>query len=433
MFQEKKRWLEQVDALQQAAATYRHELAAIKNNIGFISFASDGTIEEVNDMFCQVTGYSQSELVGHHHGMLCDEKYRSSNEYRKFWQDLAAGIPQKGQFNRVRKDKAVIWLEATYFPVIDDTGSVSKVIKIASDITENYLALQEKNAISKAVDLSQAIIEFTPDGYVLNANSNFLHCFGYELHQVQGKHHKMFCKPAFYEKNPQFWKRLQSGQHFVGKFERVKANGNAVWLEATYNPIFNEAGKVYKIIKFASDITNRVYQLQQAAEVAATTSEETSQITTNAKNALVDAVTASEHISEQVKAARKTSTTMQSHSSAITEIVSTIRAIAEQTNLLALNAAIEAARAGEQGRGFAVVADEVRKLATRTGEATEEISKVVLANSELINTIVKQMDGITAEAGQGQHMISAINQGMEEVEKGVSDFTRLVHELTMAV
>lgn len=433
MFQHKKQWLEKIDSLQQQVADHQHDLAAIKEHVGFISFSPDGIIEEVNPLFCKVTGFSSEELVGHHHRMLCEKDHASSGAYNTFWLDLAQGKPQQGTFRRRRKDGSALWLEATYFPVEDDNGAIYKVIKIASDISEAFKASQEKCAIFEAVNKSQAVIEFTPDGYVLNANDNFLRVFGYRLDEVLGKHHRMFCKADFYERNKDFWQRLQSGQHFSGKFERLNADSRPVWLEATYNPVFNEDGKVYKIIKFASDISRRVNQLQQAAELAASTSEQTSQITTNAKHALEDAVKTSQHITCQVEEARSTSSTMEQHSSSISDIVSTIRAIAEQTNLLALNAAIEAARAGDHGRGFAVVADEVRKLATRTGEATQEIARVVSDNGQLITTISKQMEGINAEAGQGQHMILDINQGMEEVEKGVLNFTRLIHELTTAV
>lgn len=410
-------------------AQLENELNAIRSNIAFISFSPDGDILDANKLFLDAAGYSYTEVLGRHHRMFCDEAYSKSADYLQFWRALAAGQPQSGTFLRRRKNGEDLYLQASYFPVQDDSGKVSKVIKIACDVTRDQQLLRDKNAILSALDKSLAVIEFSPEGQILHANQNFLDTVHYRLEQIRGQHHKIFCFDDFYRQHPDFWQKLGSGQLFSGRFERKDAQGQRVWLEATYNPIRDEHGRVYKVIKFASDISARVNAARQAVEVAAATSEETSQITGNAVRVLGEAVATSVQIASQVQQAASNGTQLSAQAKNISDIVTTIRAIAEQTNLLALNAAIEAARAGESGRGFAVVADEVRKLAARTSEATAEIAKVVQINTGLIQTIDQQLSAISGIAAQGQHAVEDVAAGIKDVGQGVANFVAVVEKL----
>ncbi len=414
---------------QAHVASLSDDLSAISSNVGYIEFTPDGIVITANGILLNAVGYTLEEVQGKHHRVLCDKDYAASTEYAEFWRSLAAGKAQQGTFHRLTKSGNSIWLEASYFPVVNAEGQVTKVIKIATDVTRQHLELEQRNALFDALNRSLAYIEFSPDGIIQFANENFLNTMNYRLEDIQGKHHEMFCDKAFYRDNPNFWKDLASGKFFSGRFERRDANGRTVWLEATYNPIVGRDGAVNQVIKFASDITQRVSAAHEAAEVAASTSEETSHITINAKQTLDDAVSTSSKITEQVATARDLSNQLSEQSKSIASIVTTIQDIADQTNLLALNAAIEAARAGESGRGFAVVADEVRKLAGRTGEATGEISSVVNANADLIAEIHRKMEDVSQIAMQGQERISSVTSGIAEVEQGVTHFAELVHQL----
>ena len=407
----------------------KQDLDSIKKHTAYISFTPDGVVTEVNDVFSDTVGYSANEVIGKHHRMFCPSQYTDSTEYAAFWRKLAKGEAQTGSFLRLKKNGEKLQLEARYFPVTDSEGKVNKVIKIASNITEMHNSLNDRQAIFNAINRSMAVIEFTPDGIITAANEKFTQVMNCSLSEIIGKHHRIFCFDDFYTANPDFWKRLSQTNLYGGRFKRRDLHGNTVWLEATYNPIIDEDGKVYKVIKFAIDISERTETAVQAVEMAATISEETSQITNNAVTVLNEAVATSAETANQVQQASAVGVELSNQATSINEIVTTIRAIADQTNLLALNAAIEAARAGESGRGFAVVADEVRKLAARTAEATAEIASVVKNNTLLINDIDKKLFAINGIAEKGQHNIRDVAAGIADVGSGVSQFVAMVEKL----
>jgi len=415
-----------VSVLEQRLHDLEDDVLAIETNTAFISFDPQGHILDANDLFLKTVDYTREEILGKHHRMFCDSSFTHTHEYQQFWRDLSSGKAFSGIFERVRRDGKRLYLSANYFPVKSRDNRVVKIIKIASDVTDSQLALKSQSAVFEALNKSLAVIEFEPDGTIISANNNFLHTVGYSLDNIAGKHHRIFCEPTFYKQNPDFWERLRRGEHFSGRFERKNSEGKTVWLEATYNPIFNERGEVYKVVKFASDISGRVNTAMSAVEMAAATSEETSQITTNAVSVLNDAIQTSHDIAEQVREASTIGAELICQSKSINDIVTTIRSIADQTNLLALNAAIEAARAGDSGRGFSVVADEVRKLAADTSQATSEIAKVVQNNTALINHIDSKLNAITGIASHGKESISDVAAGLAEVRSGVNQFVTMV-------
>ncbi|MDI9246323.1 PAS domain-containing methyl-accepting chemotaxis protein [Marinobacter sp. CHS3-4] len=399
-------------------------LEAIQQTMPTIEFSPDGHILKVNDLFLDAVGYRRDEVLGAHHSIFCKPDYAETAEYRSFWEHLRQGRSHNGRFPRQTKKGQKLWLEATYFPVRGVDGQVERIVKIASDVTAEHERLKDQEAAFEAIDRSMAVIEFKPDGTILTANQNFLDAIGYRLEEIQGKHHRMFCDDSFYNENPNFWELLAKGELTSGKFHRVRADGSDLWLEASYNPVFDENGQVEKVIKLASDITDRTEQENQtreAAEIASTTANQTADIATRAREALVHSRSTSEDIEKRIHAAKANIAELNERSQNIEKMVDTISGVADQTNLLALNAAIEAARAGEHGRGFAVVADEVRKLAGNTGEATKEIAEVINTVLELSGGVERRIDEALGKAVEGREQVAEAESIVSEIQSGADD------------
>ena len=428
-----KKLKKELEVLKESHDIAHSLVDSIQNHVAFIEFSPQGIIIDANQLFTNVVGYEKSKIIGQHHRIFCDPTETNSAEYQDFWKNLSNGQSQRGTFKRKDINGNVLWLEATYFPVTMD-GQVTRVIKIASDVTQKYEDLQSQIAITQALDRALATIEFTPDGNIISANENFLQTVGYRLSDIQGKHHRIFCNDNFYQDNPNFWVELSQGNFKSGQFERKDANHNTVWLEATYNPIYDPKGNVIKIIKFASDITTRIEKnkaVSAAAEIAYLTAKETVQIGIQGADILQNSITTSEAISQQVIVAVQLIEELNAQSAQIGSIVSTISAIADQTNLLALNAAIEAARAGELGRGFAVVADEVRSLAARTTKSTNEIGAVVTENQALTQNITKQISSVAESSEKGSNLILDVSKVMDEIIEGATNVSETVSSLSL--
>jgi methyl-accepting chemotaxis protein len=403
-----------------------------------IEFSLEGNILSANNNFCQVMGYTQNEITDRHHSTLCDSTYVNSQEYKKFWNRLRSGESFSGKFSRRSKHGKIIWLEATYFPVSDNAGKVAKVIKIASDITSHHNDMLYNQNLIAALNRSMAVIEFDMQGNVVQANHNFLHVMGYSLQEIQGLHHSKFCTSDYTSSTAyqQFWSRLNSGEFFTGQYERIGKNGQTIWLEATYNPVNDENGKPYRVIKFAADITVRVLQHQaeqHSAQTAYEISLETERLSSNGESVILQAIEKMHALSGSVGESSQQVQQLGEKTSQITSIVNTIREIADQTNLLALNAAIEAARAGESGRGFAVVADEVRKLSERTSSSTTKISEMIVNIQTESRTVMGCMASSLAEVEQGVQLANDAGAAIHQIREGARKVVQVVQAFSSTV
>ena len=408
------------------------QLDSINRNVAEIRFRPDGSVIYASNIFLEMLGYKLEEIAGQHHRIFCEKNYANTADYSRFWQKLADGHLQSGLFRRLRKDGNLVLIEATYIPVQNQDGKVIEIIKIGSDVTQRENELLSLRAVHAAISRSMAEIEFTPNGDILHANENFLRAMGYRLSDIKGRHHRMFCFDNFYQENPNFWQSLKGGTFLSGQFERKTASGETIYLEATYNPVIDEAGQVVKVLKFATDVSSQKHkadEIRQAAELSFTTAEETSQISVRGMESLASSIELSQGTFNLINGAVISITQLNAQAKDIEKIVTIIQGVAGQTNLLALNAAIEAARAGEMGRGFAVVADEVRQLAARTSSATVEIQNVVTANGKLTQQLNIDMNSIARSAEENNDQIATVTTIMREISDGADHVARTVSTL----
>jgi methyl-accepting chemotaxis protein len=234
------------------------KLAAIDLSQAIIEFDLSGVIISANKNFQDAVGYSAEEIVGKHHSLFVDDDYRLSSEYADFWKKLNAGEFIAGKFKRVAKNGKDIWIEAAYNPILDQDGRPYKIIKYATDITAAMLQAADYAGQLAAIGKSQAVITFDLDGTILSANENFLNAMGYEAAEVIGRHHAMFVEPGFELSSDYraFWDRLRRGEFIAAEFRRIGKGGREVWIQASYNPIMDPAGRPFKVVKYATDITS---------------------------------------------------------------------------------------------------------------------------------------------------------------------------------
>ncbi|HEY1943426.1 MAG TPA: PAS domain-containing methyl-accepting chemotaxis protein [Roseiarcus sp.] len=234
------------------------KLAALHKSFAIIEFDTKGGILAANKNFCALMGYDEKEIVGKHHRIFVDKTYADSAEYRDFWAQLGRGVFDSREYKRITKSGAEVWIRASYNPILDAKGRCLGVMKVASDVTAEKLKGAEFESKMAALSRVQAVIEFSPNGEVLSANQNFLGLMGYTLEEIRGKHHRMFVEPAFAASTDyaEFWRRLNAGELVSNSFKRIGKGGKEVWIQASYNPMFDAKGEVYKVVKFANDITD---------------------------------------------------------------------------------------------------------------------------------------------------------------------------------
>jgi len=412
-------------------AGYKGLMAALERSMAVVEFDLNGKVLRANDNFLQALGYRADEWSTKSHRDFCLPALTNSTAYGQFWAELRAGKFVSGTFQRVNKEGQTVWLEASYNPVLDERGQVLKIVKYALVVTDKVAQEAATRSKLAALDRAMAVIEFDLSGNVLVANENFLNVMGYGLAELKGKHHRLFCEPALVNSNEytDFWRRLNAGEFFSGQFKRLGKHGRVVWLEASYNPVYDADGKLTKIVKFASDITERVEKFEadsRGASRAYHISAETEKFAEQGTQVIQETASEMRRIAENIGASARLVGQLGDRSEQITAIVNTIRGIADQTNLLALNAAIEAARAGDQGRGFAVVADEVRQLAGRTSRSTAEISEMISKILAETRDAVLSMSATQEGAQRGVTLADQAGSVILQIRNGTSDAVEAV-------
>lgn len=407
--------------LSKKKADMLGQLAAINKAVAVIEFRLDGTIIKANKNFLDLMGYTLDEIKGQHHRIFVAPEERDAPEYAQFWQKLGRGEFDQRLYRRITKSGNEVWIQATYNPIMDAMGRPFKIVKYARDVTQQQLQAADLSGQITAINKVRAVIEFDVDGTILHANDNFLRAVGYSLQEIVGKHHAIFVEPAERASKhyQEFWKRLGAGQYDGGLYRRVKKNGGALWLQANYNPIFDMNGRVFKVVKYATDVTIQTQATQTLQAAVGGLTEALSAGSDSARQAN-DLVKATSSIAQQGGAVMEEvvnkMAAINASAAKITEIVGVIDEITFRTNLLALNAAVEAARAGEHGRGFAVVAGEVRSLAQRTAASASEIKTLI--------------GGSVNEARQGTELVKNAGKTMNTMVDSISDITGIIETIS---
>jgi methyl-accepting chemotaxis protein len=344
--------------------------------------------------------------------------------------------------------------------------------------------VQNQKLLVAALGKAQATIEFGLDGTITMANDNFLRAMGYTLEEIKGKQHSMFCDPTYAESAVyrEFWAKLNRGEFQSGEYMRLTKDRKQIWIQATYNPVYDSSGKVVKVVELAADVTARkeaaleltraleetagqlaaaaeeltatANQLSQNSELtlgesntAAAATEEVSKgvqaVATNTEEMVASIKEIARNSSEAANISKETMSKAQSTNSTITNlgvssqeignVIKVISSIAQQTNLLALNATIEAARAGDAGKGFAVVANEVKELAKQTAKATEDITNRIGAIQKDTQGAVDAIGGISQFIEKLNGISMAIAAAIEEQTATTNEVARVVKESNVGV
>ena len=418
--------LKQINKQLEARLAMQEEVREnLDKEMIIIQLGSDGRIERVNELFHTELGYRPGDVEGQALTQLSPPDLTRDPHQSRALSAIRERRHFSGALRLLGKDGRHVWLRSVVVPMSDVQTGKQQLVIHSSNLTRTIEASLENESLVKALLRSTAVIEFNLDGTVITANDLFLRGMGYNLAQVVGKHHRMFCtsEESASEAYRQFWEQLRRGEFVVNRFRRIDSAGRDVWLEASYNPIIDLHGKLYKVVKFATVITEQVNLEQavaKAANLAYSTSLQTDASASKGREVIRDTVEVLHRLASAMENATQSIQALVEQGKAVETIVAAISGIADQTNLLALNAAIEAARAGEQGRGFAVVADEVRQLAQRTQQATGEIqgmiSRLQQGSANAVSAMAESHAGVTRCVGHTERTVALLDNVHRSIE-----------------
>jgi methyl-accepting chemotaxis protein len=460
------------------------QIAAVAKVQAVIEFTLDGSVITANDNFLNTFGYRLEEIKGQHHSMLVEPGYRASDEYRRFWEKLGRGEYDANQYKRIAKGGREVWIAASYNPICDTAGKPYKVVKYATDITAQVQSGAESKGQLAAINRVQAVIEFTLDGRILTANDNFLNTVGYRLDEVKGQHHSMFVDAAHRatDEYRRFWEKLAGGEYDANQYKRIGKGGREVWIQASYNPIFDAEGKPYKVVKYATDVTAQVKLSQEMQESVAQTQaiiksavdgdlrgrldtrgrtgdllklgdainsllETVADIVSNVKHAAIEVLRGAEEISQgNANLSQRTeeqSSSLEETASSMEEMTSTVKQNADnagQANQLATAARDQAEKGG------AVVSNAVNAMGG-INESSKKIADIISVIDEIafqtnllaLNAAVEaarageQGRGFAVVATEVRSLAGRSATAAKEIKQLIQDSVRKVNDGSLLV
>jgi methyl-accepting chemotaxis protein len=406
---------------------------AINRVQAVIEFEPDGTIITANDNFLAATGYRLDEIVGKHHRIFVDPTESAKPEYRMFWDNLANGEFDAREYRRIRKSGADLWINASYNPIFDAKGKVVRVVKFATDITESKAKNANYEGQLAAIGKSQAVIEFDLDGKILHANDNFCGAVGYSLNEIQGKHHRIFCDSEYTSGHEyrQFWDDLRTGEYKSGQFKRFGKSGGEIWIQASYNPIFDSNGKPYKVVKYATDITAQkqlefqVAEKRRQDEIYAAEQKEKVARVLECVNAIAQGDfthdvpdLGSDAVGQVASALREATDAIRTTLVEVSEVSETVAGAAQQ-----LNAASAEISSGAQTQASSL---------EETASSLEEITSTVKQNSDNAQQARQLANGSRDIAEKGGSVVSDAVAAMAEINqssKKIADIITTIDEI----
>lgn len=430
LFQNKKLSLK-IETLEKELAEFYRIQDDLKEEMLYFSLNTRGIITKVNNHFLNSCGYAEHEIIKKSIKDFIPSQAINKPHCQKMFSAIKEGKHWHGALQIVGKAGNELWFRSIVQPILNDENNDVRIAVYSNELTNTISQSKEQENMLGALNRSSAVIEFSLDGIILNANDNFLSGMHYAKNQIIGKHHGMFCSPEEVKSSEYkaFWGRLNNGEFVSNRFKRFDSYGTPVWLEASYNPIYDESGVLYKVVKFATVITEqmtREFAIADTAAIAFDISKKTDANTAKGMSVLQATIDTMEQLSSQMREASGGIFDLDKQSQKVAVLVSNISGIADQTNLLALNAAIEAARAGDQGRGFAVVADEVRQLALRTSSTTAEIVTVVNDNKKLTENAVSLIEQSLEKVQDALELSNNAGTVMDEIQIGAREIVGAV-------
>ena len=406
-------------ALLPGVRDLQGHVAALSRTTPIIEFDLNGFVRNANELFLKASGYKLSEIRGQHHRMFSDAEHRDTPAYQQFWAALRRGETQSMQEKRQGKDGKPLWVQATYYPILDSFGNARRVIKHTVNVTEQMLERADGVGQLAAISKAQAVLELALDGTVLTANQNFLSAFGYSLEEVRGRHHSLFVDAGHGDSAEyrSLWSKLARGEYDAGQYKCVAKGGRAVWIQASFNPILDAAGKPFKIVEYATDVTQ---QLSFSEQLGAVVRETRGVVSAAAAGDLSQRISLSAKdgdVAELARGVNEIIGVMKSLVETISQTAGEVQVAAEEISTgngdLSQRTAEQASSLEETASSMEQMASHVRQTAENAAQANRlaiDACAQAEKGGEVVGNAVTAMSGINSSSSKIADIIGVIDE-----------------------